>query len=257
MNTLKGSALLLLVMLQAFLFSCNREHELLNEVKENDNQEPRVEKKKLGRVASGDPIILGYFPSWSESWPSNGCSKMREIPPHVTHVFLGFAKPNLRYVKGSYDITGTGIEVPYDGVMLKETVQILRDKGTRIILSIGGETYWGTNDAYDINYQHIKDLVDDMGFEGIDWDFEPNGSFSGIGYPENVQRMIDFFNESRAIMPEGEYLLACAPAGVGALGGQFNDDPASPFAYSKRNQVTGEDDTNLWNATSPNEAISV
>ena len=37
-------------------------------------------------------------------------------------------------------------------------------------------------------------------------------------------------------MPKEEgYLLACAPAGVGALGGQFNDDPDSPFRYEQRN----------------------
>lgn len=204
------------------------------------------------------PVILGYFPSWSESFPAaNGGTKLRDIPEHVTHVFLAFAKPNLTYQKGSLDITGTGIQTPYEGDILKESVAALKSKGTKVILSIGGETYWGSDAAYNINYQQIKDLVDDMGFEGIDWDFEPNGSFATIGSPINVQRFKDFFINSRAIMPKGEYLLACAPAGVGALGGLNNDDSTSPFAYSKRNTVTGESDAGLYSATSPNEAISL
>ncbi len=205
------------------------------------------------------PIILGYFPSWSENWvssPDQG-SKLRDIPSHVTHVFLAFAKPNLVYTKGSLDISKTGIQTPYDGQTLKESVAVLKKKGTKVILSVGGETYWGTEEAYNINYQQIKDLVDDMGFGGVDWDFEPNGSFQTIGDAVNVERFIAFFNESRAIMPKGEYILACAPAGVGALGGEKNDDTSSPYSYAKRNTVTGESDTNLYKATEPNEGISL
>ena len=60
------------------------------------------------------PIILAYFPSWSEDWVAAGQpSKLRNIPPFVNHVFLGFAKPNMRYERGSYDLSQTGIEVPY------------------------------------------------------------------------------------------------------------------------------------------------
>ncbi len=236
------------------LFSCTTEN-FIEETLEAENANESLDVQKTSLT---EPIILGYFPSWSESWATTGQgSKLRDIPEHVTHVFLAFAKPNLRYQKGSLDITNTGIQTPYGGATLKESVAILKSKGTKVILSVGGETYWGTNAAYDINYQQIKDLVDDMGFEGIDWDFEPNGSFATIGDPINVQRFIDFFTNSRAIMPKGQYLLACAPAGVGALGGLSNDDASSPFAYSNRNAVTGESDANLYNATGPNQAISL
>ncbi len=212
----------------------------------------------LENTNSNDPVILGYFPSWSENWASPGQgSKLRDVPEHVNHLFLAFARPNLRYTKGSYDLAGTGIQTPYNGQTLKESVDALRSKGIKVILSVGGETYWGSSQAYDIDYQQIKDLVDDMGFAGIDWDFEPNGSFATIGDQINVDRFIEFFNQSRAIMPKGEYILACAPAGVGALGGVVNDDLASPFAHSRRNIVTGESDDNLYNGTQPNAGISL
>ncbi len=221
--------------------------------------DPKTDGGDTPATGKGKAIVLGYFPSWSETWvskPTDG-SKLRNIPKHVTHVFLAFAKPNLRYVKGSFDITKTGIQTPYKGKILKESIAYLKARGTKVVLSIGGETYWNDAKSYDINYQQIKDLVDDLGLEGIDWDFEPAGSFATIGNAENVQRFISFFKESRKVMPKGKYLLACAPAGVGVLGGLNNDDSASPFSYAKRNKVTGESDTNLYKSTVPNKAISL
>ena len=205
------------------------------------------------------PIVLGYFPSWSETAAvQDQNSSLREIPSYVNYVFLAFAKPDLTYTKGTYDITNTGIQVPYDGCALYESVNALKDKGTHVILSVGGETYWPPTVYANINYQMIKDLVDDFGFAGIDWDFEPDGSFANIGNATNVQHYIDFFTNSRALMPKSEgYILACAPSGVGALGGQSNDDVASPFAFGQRNVVTGEDDTNLFDGTAQTNGINL
>ena len=155
--------------------------------------------------AVDEPVILAYFPSWSESYVSAGQpSKLRDIPAFVNHVFLAFAKPNLNYLKGSYDLFNTGIEVPYDGCTLKESVAALKAKGINVILSVGGETYWRDTSSYEIDYDQIKDLVDDIGFAGIDWDFEPDGSFQQIGNEINVNRFITFFNEFRSIMPKEE-----------------------------------------------------
>lgn len=205
------------------------------------------------------PVVLAYFPSWSENWVSSGQgSKLRDIPSFVNHIFLSFGKPNLRYEKGSYDLSDTGIEVPYDGCTLKESVSALRAKGINVILSVGGETFWRDESSYDIDYQQIKDLVDDIGFAGIDWDFEPDGSFQQIGNALNINRFISFFKESRKLMPREEgYLLACAPAGVGALGGQFNDDPESPYRFDQRNALTGETDALLYQGTQPTSGINL
>ncbi|WP_454060316.1 glycosyl hydrolase family 18 protein [Elizabethkingia ursingii] len=194
------------------------------------------------------PLVVGYFPSWSDY----STRILRNIPEEVTYVFLSFVKPNMRYKKGSFDLTETGLQCDNNGMVLKETVDILKSRGIGIILSIGGETYWGSDDAYDINHQQIADFVRDFGFEGIDWDYEPNGSFATIGEPINVQRFISMIEESRKLLPKEEgYIIACAPSGVGALGGLTNDDPESPYAYSKRGQLTGESDTHLYQPTSP------
>ena len=212
-----------------------------------------------GAFDLNSPVILGYFPSWSEDWASKGMpSKLRNIPAFVNHVFLGFAKPNLRYVKGSYDLSETGIEVPYSGCDLKESVFALREKGINVILSVGGETYWRDASAFEIEYEQIKALADDIGFAGIDWDFEPDGSFINIGNAENVAHFIDFFKKSRALMPQSEgYLLACAPTGVGALGGQQNNDSESPFWFENRNTLTGENDDKLYQGTQVTNGINL
>jgi chitinase len=212
----------------------------------------------LGQIDA--PIILGYFPSWSENWASAGQnSTLREVPDFVTHVFLAFAKPDLTYEQGSFDISGTGLNVPYDGCALKESIEALKLRDINVILSIGGETYWGNPNLYEnINYTQIKDLVDDFGFVGIDWDYEPNGSFAEIGSLENVAHFIDFITESRSVMPaEDGYIIACAPAGVGALGGVANNDPNSPFAFEYRNIVTGENDYNLYNGAATTNGINL
>ena len=212
-----------------------------------------------GAFDMSSPVILAYFPSWLETIASKGQnSKLREIPSFVNHVFLAFAKPNLRYTKGSYDISQTGIDVPYDGCTLKESISALKQKNINVVLSLGGETYWGDTSSYEIEYQQIKDLVDDLGFVGIDWDFEPEGSFAQIGSQQNIDQMITFFEESRKLMPKEEgYLLACAPAGVGALGGSVNDDPDSPYRYANRNTITGETDAFLFEGTRQTNGINL
>ena len=248
---MKKKLLGILVFLTAALTSCNQFEEF-NEAA-NLQTAPQSETRA---TTSAVPLVVGYFPSWSETYPTASGSRLRNMPEEVTHIFLSFIKPNMRYTKGSYDIKGVGIEVPYDGIILKETVDHLKAKGTKVILSIGGETYWGTDEAYDIDYQAIADFVRDFGFDGIDWDYEPNGGFQTIGEPVNVQRFITMIRESRKLLPKEEgFLIACAPAGCGALGRSTpyadNDDPTSPYAYDKRAEITGDALSNEYNATAP------
>ncbi len=240
--------LLGLIVLLSTLFSCTQMDEI-NDINTTVNTESETRTN-----SNTTPLVVGYFPSWSETYPTSSGSRLRNMPEEVTHIFLSFIKPNMRYTKGSFDIKGVGIEVPYDGIVLKETVDHLKTKGIKVILSIGGETYWGTDEAYDIDYVAVADFVRDFGFDGIDWDYEPNGGFQTIGEPINVDRFITMIRESRKLLPREEgFLIACAPAGCGALGRSTpyaaNDDADSPYAYSKRAEVTGDALSNEYNAT--------
>ena len=248
---MKKKFLVIMLFLAAALTSCNQYEDFGDAAQTQQDLQAETRSN-----SSQVPLVVGYFPSWSETYPSASGSKLRNMPEEVTHIFLSFIKPNMRYTKGSFDIKGVGIEVPYDGIVLKETVDHLKAKGVKVILSIGGETYWGTDEAYDIDYVAIADFVRDFGFDGIDWDYEPNGGFQTIGEPINVQRFITMIRESRKLLPKEEgFLIACAPAGCGALGRSTpyadNDDPSSPYAYDKRAEVTGDALSNEYNSTAP------
>lgn len=270
-QTLKN---VLIVIVAVSFFQCSKENNNSAKTKEANNTSQTstnttttttnsdtttTSSTTLNTPSVDEPVVLAYFPSWSENWvETEQNSKLREVPAFVNHIFLAFAKPNLSYQKGSYNLDETGIEVPYDGCALAESVNVLKEKGIKVILSVGGETYWRDASSLEIDYQQIKDLVDDIGFAGIDWDFEPQGSFENIGSEENVNHFIEFFTRSRNLMPREEgYLLACAPAGAGALGGTTNDDLESPFRFEQRNNITGETDDHLYQVTQETNGINL
>ncbi len=183
-------------------------------------------------------LVIGYFPSWSDN---SSADKLLGLPEEVTYIFLCFAKSNMTYTKGSYDIGGTGLNLSYDGAKLKSVISTLHARNVKVILSIGGETYWNTSAAYNIDYQQIADFVRDLGFDGVDWDYEPSGRFDTIGNPTEVQHFIDMISSTRTLLPRSEgFEITCAPAGCGALGGVTNDDPSSPYRYANRATMTGE-----------------
>ena len=196
----------------------------------------------------GKPIVMGYFPSWTLGWiPDDGITPMAELPDHINYVTFAFAKANLRYTKGSYDISRTGIQSdPSAGKRLALSLELLRSRGIKVILSIGGETYWKVPANYtDIHYDEIKDLVDDYGFDGIDWDYEPMGGFDKLTQEPYRGYLITFIRESRKVMPKSEnYLIMSAPPGVGVLGSPRpgEDSEFAGFKYADRTKYGGAND---------------
>ena len=219
----------------------------------------------------GRPVVMGYFPSWTLGWiPDNGVTSLAKLPDHVNYVIFSFAKANLRYTKGSYDLSRTGIEADAAaGKRLALSIELLRSRGTKVILSIGGETYWREPANYtDIRYGEIKDLVDDYGFDGIDWDYEPQGSFDLMTQEPYRGYLISFIRESRKVMPKSEnYLIMTAPPGVGVLGGSLagQDSEFPGFRHADRIRYGGAHDqggssTNaagLFNFTSTGSMIPI
>lgn len=202
-------------------------------------------------------LVVGYYTTWGEDYTF---SNLRNMPEAVTWVFVSFAKPNMRYVKGSMDITNTGLEFSNrDGNLLKAAIAEVKSRGQKVILSVGGETYWNNPASFDIEFEQVADFIKDFGFSGIDWDFEPDGSFNTIGQPINVDRLINMIKKTRVLLPrEDGYLVTTAPAGVGALGGQDNDDLASPYSFSKRADLTGDPmDKTFTSSMDPNYSISL
>ena len=90
---------------------------------------------------------------------------------------VSFVQPDCTYKKGSYSLSGTGLQFSSDGPTVRDAIKALKAArpNTRVIVAVGGATY--TN-FKGMNTQCIKDLVDDFGFDGADLDW---GERPGVG----------------------------------------------------------------------------
>ena len=89
-------------------------------------------------------------------------------------MIVSFALPDCTYKKGSYSLSGTGLQFSSDGPTVRDGIKALKtaQPNTRVLVAVGGATY--TN-FKSLNTQCIKDLVDDFGFDGADLDWGEGG----------------------------------------------------------------------------------
>lgn len=85
---------------------------------------------------------------------------------YINVVIVSFAKPDCQYTKGSLTLSGTGLDFSSPGSVVKAGISALKAAtggNTKVLLAVGGATYynWGA-----MNVQCVKDLVDDLGFDG-------------------------------------------------------------------------------------------
>lgn len=117
-------------------------------------------------------MIAAYFPSWSSPWTSDA-SKMdlALIPdnyPGINCVNISFAQPDMTYTKGSF--SGTGLEFSQDFQVVVDAIEILKNKGSVVMLSVGGGSYWSRKKTTNIDAWIA--LANDLGCSGIDIDWE-------------------------------------------------------------------------------------
>jgi hypothetical protein len=145
-------------------------------------------------------VFVGYYPSWYDNWFSAkdwagnnlsndqilARSKMAKIPGTYTHLIVAFAQPNLTYsTAANFDKnvwTGTGLEFTSGPQDIKRAVDVLHARGIKVLLAVGGATYhnWaglaGENgNASGRVTNDLKQLMVDIGFDGLDVDYEVSG----------------------------------------------------------------------------------
>lgn len=148
-----------------------------------------------------------YFQSWSSNWASSANNlDLSKIDLPINLVFLSFANPNCSYIKDSNSFSGTGLDFSSDFLVVKNAIEILKNKGIIVMLSVGGATYPFT--IY--NPQNIAALANDLGCNGIDIDWEPSG-----GASESSELGLIISN-TRQEFPNG--LISIAGFSVGAYG---------------------------------------
>ncbi|UDQ91861.1 hypothetical protein LJE71_07640 [Xanthobacter autotrophicus] len=193
---------------------------------------PSPSAAQSARGAPREGPFLAYLTSWTEvatTVPAQ--TRLARLPGYITHVALGFAKPDLVY-KGDLDLSGTGLLFPFSGAVLKQAIVLLRQRNpaTKVLVSVGGWNHFGWDNR---NMAALALLVKDIGADGVDLDYEtpdagcihtPRGTIACA----DDARSIAVLRDLRSVLPR-PYAVTVAGWSVGAYG----DGPY--FAAEPRN----------------------
>ena len=166
-----------------------------------------------------------YYPSWSDNWfDASGksldevfrASTLARIPSTYTHVVVAFARPNFSWAGLQANTwAGTGIDFNSRPSDIKAAVDVLRARNIKVLLAVGGATYndWaglaaeghaGRGPTIDA----LARIMTDLGFDGLDVDFEIEGVQAYAGAVKAMRRAVD--------QAGGGRLLAVAAWSTGA-----------------------------------------
>lgn len=122
-----------------------------------------------------DSMIGVYFESWACPWTNlAAASALAKIEKPIDAVFLSFGKPSMTYKSGQCTFANTGLDFSLDFNVVKMAISILKTKGIKVFLAIGGATYPFDN----FQAQCCADLMFDLGCDGLDIDWEPAAGFA-------------------------------------------------------------------------------
>lgn len=119
-----------------------------------------------------------YFETWvPDSATSGNLHNLSKINNPINTVYLAFAQPNCYYKKGSNSFKGTGLQFNSSFKIIKEAIGILKGRGIKVFLAVGGGSYWSS--ITDFYAKRCIDLMVDLGCDGIDIDWEVGEIDSG------------------------------------------------------------------------------
>ena len=131
-------------------------------------------------------FAVGYLPSWAVPWfdeSSYKSSKIATVDNLFTHIVISFAKPDLTFNSNNWD--GTGIEFSSDLNNTKKAIELLQQKGIKVILAIGGASYNNWQSLADeqskdisktVHKKALKELINYLNLDGVDIDYEVEGA---------------------------------------------------------------------------------
>ena len=142
--------------------------------------------------------IAVYFDSWASKWVGQpGDMDLAKLDlPGLTIVNLAFVKPDLTYAKGQGSFAGTGLDFSQEFWVVKGAISILRARGIKVMLSVGGSTY---NNWDALNTASLDALVMDLGVDGVDIDWEVGGVRKFYGLIGIICEVHDFVHGSISI----------------------------------------------------------
>lgn len=199
-----------------------------NEIIVQDRETRDIILNETPKSRGTGKLFTAYFQSWSDRWSSTGeGTDLANLPAYINVVILSFVKPDMVY-KGGLNFRTTGLEFSYEGEVLKEAIELLRERNphTRILVSVGGATYTNWRQ---LNADGIAKLVNDFKLDGIDIDYEPSDGFKcsinedGLMQCNTDDEYVEIIEKLREVLPR-PYTISAAPWSVGAYGeGKWKD----------------------------------
>ncbi len=164
--------------------------------------------------------FAGYYPTWSDNWfDATGksvndvfrASNLARIPANYTHVMVSFAQPNFAWGgMGANNWSGTGIQFNGRPSDIKAAINVLHARNMKVILAVGGATYnnWQQLSAEGhagggpiINA--LAQVMVDVGFDGLDVDFEIEGLDLYAGAVKAMRKAVDIAGGGRILAVAG------------------------------------------------------
>lgn len=115
-------------------------------------------------------MIGVYFETWGCPWTDKPeeCA-LAKIEKPIDVVFLSFCRPDCTYRKSQGTWYGTGLDFSPEFQVIRKAIQILKQKGIRVMLAVGGASY-----SFDVfNHKNVAELMYDLELDGMDIDWEP------------------------------------------------------------------------------------
>jgi len=159
--------------------------------------------------------VCVYYESWAPAWTNDPLQmSLSGISAPTTIVNISFAQPACAYVAGQKSWQGTGLNFSQDFAVVCAAIQILKKKGIKVMLSVGGGSYWSDHNVV-FKPANCVALMLDLGCVGIDLDWE-----AGEAHDYQLTNAIAAL---KPLMPKGTF-LTFAGTSTGAYGKTGNGD---------------------------------
>ena len=145
--------------------------------------------------------ICVYFQSWSSGWAADVSGlDLARVDGGITILNIAFVLPKCTYYPGQRNWDGTGLQFSSDFGVVVGGIARLRDKGMKVMLSVGGGSYWSSS-TYEFQPANCIALMQDLGCDGIDLDWEVGADHDG--------QLCYAIEQLKRLMPAGKKISFC------------------------------------------------